>query len=244
MTTASGAFGDRPPARRRSSRALAALRRLVSRRNARCEHLHDSTTRYSAILRCRWTVILLSARLSFARHGSEGAGPQTFDSGARVDRNSPEKRGKPPPSERPVVCAVPTQRCLTKGYDRRRRMARATRRCNPQTTRPELLRAARRAPPGGNAAFRSRCSLIAKPTKTGRSKPAAGVGLGALEVGWLFAMSACSQHTEEPTEKVHKRFRKFTSARAIPVRAPDRPGQAAQPTERTRRGRRGEPCHR
>ena len=34
------------PARRRSSRALAAVRRLVSRRKARCEHLHDSTTRY------------------------------------------------------------------------------------------------------------------------------------------------------------------------------------------------------
>ena len=34
------------PARRRSSRALAAVRQLVSRRKARCEHLHDSTTRY------------------------------------------------------------------------------------------------------------------------------------------------------------------------------------------------------
>jgi hypothetical protein len=34
------------PARRRSSRALAALRRLVSRRIARCEHLHESTTHY------------------------------------------------------------------------------------------------------------------------------------------------------------------------------------------------------
>jgi hypothetical protein len=34
------------PARRPSSRALAAVRRLVSRRKARCEHLHDTTTRY------------------------------------------------------------------------------------------------------------------------------------------------------------------------------------------------------
>jgi hypothetical protein len=34
------------PAGRRSFRALAAVRRLVSRRKARCDHLHDSTSRY------------------------------------------------------------------------------------------------------------------------------------------------------------------------------------------------------
>jgi hypothetical protein len=34
------------PALRRSSRALTAVRRLVSRREVRCDHLHDTTTRY------------------------------------------------------------------------------------------------------------------------------------------------------------------------------------------------------
>jgi hypothetical protein len=34
------------PARRRSSRALAAVRRLCSRREGRCDHLHGTTTRY------------------------------------------------------------------------------------------------------------------------------------------------------------------------------------------------------
>jgi hypothetical protein len=34
------------PVHRRSSRAVAALWRLVSRRKVRCDHLHDTTTRY------------------------------------------------------------------------------------------------------------------------------------------------------------------------------------------------------
>jgi hypothetical protein len=34
------------PGRRRSSRALAAVRRLISRRKVRCDHPHDTTTRY------------------------------------------------------------------------------------------------------------------------------------------------------------------------------------------------------